>query len=86
MALHWVGTRQIRLSRREARSSTSQGGAEPLCARVKGAANGQDSWGVFRDAKGFGYLDAGSCAGFTSSRPPPPWPSEFYFFLILYDV
>ena len=29
----------------------------------QGAANGQDSWGVFRDARGFGRLDAGSCAG-----------------------
>ena len=30
------------------------------------AANGQDSWDVFRDAQGFGGLDAGSRAGFTS--------------------
>ena len=36
----------------------------------QGAANGQDSWGFFRDAQGFGRLDAGSRAGFTSSRPP----------------
>ena len=40
-------------------------------------ANGQDSWGFFRDARGFGRLDAGSRAGFTSSRPPPPWISVF---------
>ena len=32
----------------------------------QGAANGQDSWGFFRDAQGFGRLDAGSRAGFTS--------------------
>ena len=32
-------------------------------------ANGQDSWGFFRDAQGFGRLDAGSRAGFASSRP-----------------
>ena len=27
-----------------------------------GGANGQDSWGFFRDAQGFGLLDAGSRA------------------------
>ena len=27
----------------------------------------------FRDAQGLGRLDTGSCAGFTTSRPPPPW-------------
>ena len=43
----------------------------------QGAANGQDSWGFFRDAQGFGRLDSGSPAGLTSSRPPP---------LFLYDV
>ena len=52
----------------------------------QGAANGQDSWGFFRDAQGFGRLGAGSRAGFTSSRPPPPWTSVFQFCLILYDV
>ena len=30
----------------------------------QGAANGQDLWGFFRDAQGFGRLDAGSRAGF----------------------
>ena len=43
------------------------------------AANGKESWGFCRDAQGFGRLDAGSCAGFTSSRPPPPWTSIFQF-------
>ena len=33
-----------------------------------------------------GRLDAGSRAGFTSSRPPPPWTTVFHFFLFLYDV
>ena len=42
-----------------------------------GAANGQDSWGFFKDTQGFGRLDAGSRAGFASSRPPPPWTSIF---------
>ena len=56
------------------------------CARAHGAANGQDSWGFFKDAQGFGRLDAGSHAGFTSSRPPPPWTSVFQFSLFLYDV
>ena len=45
----------------------------------QGAANGQDSWDFFRDAQGFGRLDADSRAGFTSSRPPPPWTSVFQF-------
>ena len=52
----------------------------------QGAANAQDSWGSFRDAQGFGRLDAGSRAGFTSSRPPPPWTSLFQCSLFLYDV
>ena len=33
----------------------------------QGAANGQDSWGFFKDAQGFGRLDAGSRAGFEAS-------------------
>ena len=52
----------------------------------QGAANGQDSWGFFKDAQGFGRLDAGSRAGFASSRPPPPWTSVFHLFLFLYNV
>ena len=52
----------------------------------QGAANEQDSWGFFRDAHGFGRLDAGSRAGFTSSRPPSPWTSVFQFSLFLYDM
>ena len=30
-------------------------------------------WGFFKDAQGFGRLDAGSRTGFTNSRSPPPW-------------
>ena len=41
------------------------------CEGQQGAANGQDSWGFFKDAQGFGRLDAGSRTGFTNSRPPP---------------
>ena len=52
----------------------------------QGAANGQNSWGFFRDAKCFGWPDAGSRASFTSSRPPPPWTLVFQFSLFLYDV
>ena len=37
VVLYRSGTHQIRRRRREARSSTSQGSAEPLCARIKGA-------------------------------------------------
>ena len=45
---------------------------------LQGAANGQDSWGVIREyAQIFGQLHAGSRAGFTSSRPPPPWTLVF---------
>ena len=35
--------------------------------------------GVFRDTQSFGRLDAGSRAGYTSSRPPSPWTSVFQF-------
>ena len=111
VVLYQVGTHQIRPRQRASRSLTSQGRAEPLCARIEsanrevseekadpcprsffflrgphGAAHGQDSWGFFNDAQGFGRLDAGSRAGFTSSRPPPPWTSVFQFSLFLYDV
>ena len=94
VVLYQVGTHQIRRRRRRAaRSLTSQGRAEPLCARIEsanrevsegkadlwprsfvflrgphGAANGQDSRGFFKDAQGFGRLDAGSRAGFASSN------------------
>ena len=111
VVLYRVGTHQIRRRRRAARSSTSQGRAEPLYARItglnrevsegkaevrprsffflrglQGAANGQGSRGFFKDAQGFGRLDAGSRAGFTSSRPPPPWTSVFHFILFLYNA
>ena len=52
----------------------------------QGAANGQNSSGFFKDIQGFGRLDAGSRAGFTSSRSPPPWASGFELSLFLYDV
>ena len=52
----------------------------------QGAASGQDPWGFFKDAQGFERLDAGSRAGFTSSRLPPPWSSVFQFYLFLYDA
>ena len=42
----------------------------------------KDSWGFFKVAQGFGRLDAGSRAGFTSSRPPPPWTSVIPIFFI----
>ena len=44
-ALYRVGTHQIRRRRRAARSSTSQGRPEPLCARIKGGANREVSEG-----------------------------------------
>ena len=42
--------------------------------------------GPFKNAQGFGRLDAGSRAGFVTSRSPPPWTSVIQFFLFLYDV
>ena len=33
-----------------------------------------------------GWIDAGSRAGFTSSRSTPPWTSVFQLLLFLYDV
>ena len=41
VVLYRVGTHEIRRRRRAARSSTSQGRAEPLCARIKGANRGR---------------------------------------------
>ena len=46
----------------------------------QGAANGKNSWGIFRDAQGFGRLDAGSRGGFTSSRPTTMDLGIFHFF------
>ena len=43
----------------------------------QGAASGPGSWSFFRDAQGFGRLDAGSRAGLPSSGPPSPWTSVF---------
>ena len=37
VVLYRVGTHQIQRGRKAARSLTSQGRAEPLCARIKGA-------------------------------------------------
>ena len=36
---------------------------------------------LFRDGQGFGRLDTDSCAGFTSSRPPPPMDLGISIFL-----
>ena len=43
----------------------------------QGAVNREDSWGFFKDAQGFGRLDAGS---------QPPSTSVFQFSFFLYDV
>ena len=50
----------------------------------QGATNGQDFCAFFQGCTGFGRLDAGSRAGFTSSRPPPPWKSVLQFSLFLH--
>ena len=106
IVLYRVGVHQIRRRRKAAQSSTGQGRAEPLCARIKGAnrevsegkadvwsrsffflqgpqgaANGQDSWDFFKDAQGFGRLDAGSRAGFTSSSTMDHGISIFLIFV-----
>ena len=112
VVLYRVGTHQIRRRRRAARSPSSQGRAEPLCARITGLnrevsegkklmfdhghfssyeghkerRTGKIHGAFSRMQKGFGHLDAGSRAGFTSSRPPPPRSSVFQFFLFLYNV
>ena len=52
----------------------------------QGAANGQDSCVLFKDVQGFGRLDTGSRAEFTSSRPPRPWTSVFQFSIIAYEM
>ena len=41
---------------------------------------------AFKYVQGFGRLDAGSRAGFTSSRTPPPWTSVFQFSFFLHDA
>ena len=112
VVLYRAGTHQIRRRRRVARSSTSQGRAEPLCARAEGVnrdvsegkayvlttgiflttrattRSGERARfvGLFLGCKGLGRLDAGSRAGFTSSRHPPSWTSVFQFSLFWYDV
>ena len=47
---------------------------------------GKNRGAFFKDAQGFGRLDTGSLAGFTSSRPQPPWTSVLQFSLFLHDV
>ena len=58
--------------------SSCEGHEERRTGKIRGA--------FFKDAQGSGRLDAGSRAGFTSSRPPSPWTSVFQFSLFLYDV
>ena len=58
--------------------SSYEGHKERRTGNIRGA--------FFKDVQGSGLLDAGSRAGFTSSRPPSPWTSVFQFSLFLYDV
>ena len=51
--------------------SSYEGHKERRTGKIRGAFS--------RMPQGFGRLDAGSRAGFTSSRPPPPWTSVFQF-------
>ena len=57
--------------------SSYEGHKERRTGKIRGA--------FFKDAQGFGRLDAGSRAGLTSSRLPA-WTSVFQFSLFLYDV
>ena len=65
-------------SARAARSSTSQGSVEPLCARSKGVnrevpkGKAVSDHGIFLFDEGQKKWRTGKRAGFTSSRPPPP--------------
>ena len=58
--------------------SSYEGHKERRTGKIRGA--------FFRMHRAFGRLDADSRAGFTGSRPPPPWTSVFQFSLLLYDV
>ena len=52
----------------------------------QGAKNGKAPGAIFRDAQGFGRLDADSRAGFISSRPLPPWILVLQFSLYIHNV
>ena len=67
----------------EGKKLMSDHGLFSSCDGQQGAANGQDSRDLFRDTQSFGWLDAGSRAGFTSSRPPRPRTSVFQLSLFL---
>ena len=55
--------------------SSYEGNNERRASKIRGA---------FSRMHRLGRLDAGSHAGFTSSRPPPPWTSVFQFSSFLY--
>ena len=58
-----------------------------LSTRVnKERCTGKIPGGVFRDAQGFGRLEAGTRASFTGSRPLLPWTSLPHFSLFLRGV
>ena len=81
--------RTDRLNLKGTGSSCGSGEApDTPCSTLEGygegpqrAANGKKTWSFFKDAQGFGRLDAGSRAGFASPRSPP-WTSVFLIFLI----
>ena len=58
--------------------SSYEGHMERRTGKIRGAFS--------RTHRALWRLDAGSRAGFNSSRPPPPWTSVFQFSLFLYDV
>ena len=62
--LYRVGTHQIRQTRRAARSSTSQGRAEPLCAKIKGVI----TWSFLREKLMSDYSHFSSYEGHRERR------------------
>ena len=56
-------------------SSYYEGHKERRTGKIRGAFS--------KMHRALGRLDAGSRAGFTSSRPPPPWTSVFQFSFVL---
>ena len=58
--------------------SSYKGHKERRTGKIRGAFS--------RMRRALGRLDADSRAGFTSSRPPPPWTSIFRFSLFLYKM
>ena len=80
--LNLKGTGSSRVAQEKRLFDTPRSTLEGYGEEPQKGANGQNSWDFLKDARGFGRPDAGSRAGFASSRPPPPWTLVFSIFLI----